>query len=60
MPVLEDYTVPFGKARIWRKGSDVTLVSFGIGMQYALEAAETLVAEGVKRRSRRFAQPAPN
>ena len=47
MPVLEDYTVPFGKARIWREGSDVTLVSFGIGMQYALEAAETLAAEGV-------------
>ena len=47
MPVLEDYTVPFGKARVWREGSDVTLVSFGIGMQYALEAAETLAAEGV-------------
>jgi len=47
MPVLENYTVPFGKARIWREGSDVTLVSFGIGMQYALEAAETLAAEGV-------------
>ena len=47
MPVLADYTVPFGKARIWREGSDVTLVSFGIGMQYALEAAETLAAEGV-------------
>ena len=47
MPVLEDYTVPFGKARIWREGSDVTLVSFRIGMQYALEAAETLAAEGV-------------
>ena len=47
MPVLDDYTVPFGKARIWREGSDVTLVSFGIGMQYALEAAETLVADGV-------------
>ena len=47
MPVLDDFTVPFGKARIWREGSDVTLVSFGIGMQYALEAAETLVADGV-------------
>ena len=47
MPVLDDYTVPFGKARIWREGSDVTLVSFGIGMQYALEAAETLAADGV-------------
>ena len=47
VPVLDDFTVPFGKARIWREGSDVTLVSFGIGMQYALEAAEKLAAEGI-------------
>jgi pyruvate dehydrogenase E1 component beta subunit len=47
VPVLEDYTVPFGKARIWREGSDVTLVSFGIGMTYALEAAEKLSEEGI-------------
>ncbi|MGP6085584.1 pyruvate dehydrogenase complex E1 component subunit beta [Antarctobacter jejuensis] len=47
VPVLDDFTVPFGKARIWQSGTDVTLVSFGIGMTYALEAAEKLAAEGI-------------
>ncbi len=47
VPKLDDYTVPFGKARIWREGSDVTIVSFGIGMTYALEAAEELEKEGI-------------
>ena len=48
VPVLEDYTLPFGKARVWREGTDVTIVSFGIGMQYALEAAEQLAGEGIE------------
>ncbi|MBY6004456.1 pyruvate dehydrogenase complex E1 component subunit beta [Salipiger bermudensis] len=48
VPVLDDFTVPFGKAKIWREGSDVTLVSFGIGMTYALEAAEKLAEEGIE------------
>ncbi|WP_323770073.1 pyruvate dehydrogenase complex E1 component subunit beta [Antarctobacter sp.] len=47
VPVMEDFTVPFGKARIWQEGTDVTLVSFGIGMTYALEAAEKLAEEGI-------------
>ncbi|MBV1902703.1 MAG: pyruvate dehydrogenase complex E1 component subunit beta [Marinosulfonomonas sp.] len=47
VPVLDDYTVPFGKAKIWREGSDVTIVSFGIGMTYALEAADALAADGI-------------
>ena len=47
VPDLDDYTVPFGKARIWREGDDVTIVSFGIGMSYALEAAEKLAEEGI-------------
>ncbi|RYH11168.1 pyruvate dehydrogenase complex E1 component subunit beta [Tropicimonas sp. IMCC6043] len=47
VPALDDYTVPFGKARIWREGEDVTIVSFGIGMQYALEAAEKLAEDGI-------------
>jgi pyruvate dehydrogenase E1 component subunit beta len=47
VPDIEDYTVPFGKARIWREGSDVTIVSFGIGMTYALEAAGKLAEEGI-------------
>ncbi|MEP1767664.1 MAG: pyruvate dehydrogenase complex E1 component subunit beta [Sulfitobacter sp.] len=47
VPDMDDYTVPFGKARIWREGDDVTIVSFGIGMSYALEAADKLAAEGI-------------
>ena len=47
VPKMDDFTVPFGKARIWREGSDATIVSFGIGMQYALEAAEKLAEEGI-------------
>ena len=47
VPVMEDFTVPIGKARVWREGSDVTILSFGIGMQYALEAAEFLSADGI-------------
>tara|TARA_R110002074_G_scaffold8175_21_gene34251 strand:- start:309 stop:1691 length:1383 start_codon:yes stop_codon:yes gene_type:complete len=48
VPEVDDYTVPFGKARIWREGSDVTIVSFGIGMTYALEAAKKLAEEGIE------------
>jgi pyruvate dehydrogenase E1 component beta subunit len=48
VPQIDDLTVPIGKARVWRQGSDVTLVSFGIGMTYALEAAEALAGEGIE------------
>ena len=47
VPDLEDYTVPIGKARVWREGDDITLVSFGIGMKYALEAADQLEKMGI-------------
>ncbi len=47
VPVLDDFTVPFGKARIWREGTDVTIVSFSIGMKYALEAADELAKDGI-------------
>ena len=47
VPEIEDFTVPIGKARIWKEGSDVTIVSFGIGMQYALEAADQLASDGI-------------
>jgi len=47
VPDMEDFTVPIGKARIAREGSDLTIVSFGIGMTYALEAAERLASEGI-------------
>jgi pyruvate dehydrogenase E1 component beta subunit len=47
VPVLDDFTIPFGKAKVCRTGEDVTIVSFGIGMTYALEAAEQLAKDGI-------------
>ena len=47
VPKLDDFTIPFGKARVWRQGEDVTIVSWGIGMNYALEAADELAKEGI-------------
>ena len=47
VPVMDDFTIPFGKAKIERSGDDVTIVSFGIGMTYALQAAEKLAEEGI-------------
>jgi pyruvate dehydrogenase E1 component beta subunit len=48
VPKLEDFTIPIGKARIHRQGKDVTIVSFGIGMTYALKAAHELAKEGIE------------
>ncbi|MAO00595.1 pyruvate dehydrogenase complex E1 component subunit beta [uncultured Roseovarius sp.] len=47
VPKMDDFTIPFGKAKIWREGTDVTIVSFGIGMTYALEAADKLAEDGI-------------
>lgn len=48
VPKLDDWIVPIGKARVARAGSHLTIVSFGIGMTYALGAAEKLAAEGIE------------
>jgi pyruvate dehydrogenase E1 component beta subunit len=48
VPKLDDWVVPIGKARIARAGSDVTIVSWGMGMSYATEAAEKLAGEGIE------------
>jgi pyruvate dehydrogenase E1 component beta subunit len=48
VPKLDDFAVPIGKARIHRQGKDVTIVSFSIGMTYALKAAEELAKEGIE------------
>jgi pyruvate dehydrogenase E1 component beta subunit len=48
VPKLDDYVLPLGKARIARAGSDVTIVSYGMGMQYALKAADELTKEGIE------------
>ena len=48
VPELDDYTLPIGKARIMREGSDVTIVSYSIGVGLALEAADSLAGEGIE------------
>jgi pyruvate dehydrogenase E1 component subunit beta len=48
VPKLDDYVLPIGKARIARSGGDVTIVSWAIGMTYALKAAEELAKEGIE------------
>ncbi|VFU08003.1 pyruvate dehydrogenase complex E1 component subunit beta [Methylocella tundrae] len=48
VPKIDDFVVPIGKGRIARAGKDVTLVSFSIGMVYALKAAEELAKEGIE------------
>ena len=40
------YAVPIGRARIARPGRDATVATYGVGVQWALEAAEALAAEG--------------
>ena len=41
----EDYTVPIGKAEVKREGSDVTVITYGLMVHYALQAAEKLEKE---------------
>ncbi|WP_316862547.1 pyruvate dehydrogenase complex E1 component subunit beta [uncultured Cohaesibacter sp.] len=48
VPDMDDFTVPLGKAKVARKGNDVTIVSFGMGMQHSLHAAEELAKEGIE------------
>ncbi|RVD55336.1 pyruvate dehydrogenase complex E1 component subunit beta [Mesorhizobium sp. M2D.F.Ca.ET.185.01.1.1] len=47
VPKLDDFVLPIGKARIHKKGKDVTIVSFGIGMTYAVKAEAELRGMGI-------------
>ena len=47
-PVPEEaYTVPIGKAAVSREGTDVSIVTLGLSVHKALDAAETLEAQGI-------------
>lgn len=43
----DDYTIPIGKAEVKREGSDVTVITYGLMVHYALQAAEQLEKEGI-------------
>ena len=47
VPKLDDFVLPIGKARVHKQGKDVTIVSFGIGMTYAVKAEEELRGMGI-------------
>ncbi|MGO6904529.1 pyruvate dehydrogenase complex E1 component subunit beta, partial [Rhizobium ruizarguesonis] len=47
VPKLDNFVLPIGKARIHRPGKDVTVVSFGIGMTYAIKAVAELEKLGI-------------
>ncbi|MCM2474817.1 pyruvate dehydrogenase complex E1 component subunit beta [Rhizobium sp. CG5] len=47
VPKMDDFVLPIGKARIHKTGKDATIVSFGIGMNYSVKAAEELAKIGI-------------
>ena len=47
VPKLDDFVLPLGRARVVRAGTGVTIVSFGIGMTYAIKAANELTSLGI-------------
>ena len=47
VPDVDDYVLPIGKASVVREGSDVTLVGYSRMVGFALEAANTLAAQGI-------------
>jgi pyruvate dehydrogenase E1 component beta subunit len=47
VPKLDDFVLPIGIARVVRPGNDVTIVSWSMGITYALKAAEELAKDGI-------------
>lgn len=43
----DDYIIPIGKADVKREGSDITVITYGMTVHYALQAAEELAKEGI-------------
>jgi len=43
----DDYVLPIGKADVKREGSDVTIITYGLCVHFALQAAEKLAEEGI-------------
>ncbi len=48
VPDDEDFLVPIGKADVKRPGEDVTIVTFGSGLDWSLHAADELAKQGVQ------------
>jgi pyruvate dehydrogenase E1 component beta subunit len=48
VPKLDDFVLPIGRARVLREGSDVTIVTFSLMVERALEAAAALAEAGIE------------
>lgn len=45
---LDDYVLPIGKADVKREGEDLTVITYGLSVNYALQAAERLHDDGIE------------
>lgn len=43
----DDYVIPIGEADVKREGSDITIITYGLCVHFALQAAEKLAEEGI-------------
>lgn len=43
----DDYTLPIGKADVKREGDDITVITYGLCVHFALQAAEKLAKDGI-------------
>lgn len=43
-----DYVLPIGKADVKRVGDDITVITYGLAVHFALQAAERLAADGIE------------
>lgn len=44
----DDYVLPIGKADVKRKGEDLTVITYGLSVHFALQAAEKLAQDGIQ------------
>lgn len=44
----EDYVLPIGKADVKREGDDITVITYGLAVNFAIQAAERLAADGIE------------
>ena len=47
VPIVDDWVLPIGRAKIVREGSDVTIVSYSRGVKFSIEAADALADDGI-------------
>lgn len=45
---LDDYILPIGKAEVKREGDDITVITYGLAVHFAMQAAERLSADGIE------------